>query len=215
MCVVEAGTNRSRGNSEELGDLGRLVANVVAEDQDRPFVWCEPPEASIELVPIGDRKELVLGDRRIDGEHVQVVDPLAFPADVGHADIGEEAVDPGVEPVRIAEARQVTPGDHQRVLQGILGPVDITEDPTGNREQAIDATAEKVDKCDLVAALRCDHELSIHRRHSLDVQWGRRPLLQADGGRSALQLPGRACGGPRLPHRPARQGVMTSESTIA
>ena len=165
MCVVEAGTNRSRGNSEELGDLGRLVANVVAEDQDRPFVWCEPPEASIELVPIGDRKELVLGDRRIDGEHVQVVDPLAVPADVGHADIGEEAVDPGIEPVRIAEARQVTPGDHQRVLQGILGPVDISEDPVRDREQAAATKADQVDERRLVASLCRLDEIAIHALH--------------------------------------------------
>ena len=46
-------------------------------------------------------------------------------------------MDPGIEPVRIAEARQVTPGDHQRVLQGILGPVDIPKDPVRDREQAV------------------------------------------------------------------------------
>ena len=40
--VMEAGTDRPRGKSENLGDLGRLVANVVAEHEDRPLVRREP-----------------------------------------------------------------------------------------------------------------------------------------------------------------------------
>ena len=51
----------------------------------------------------------------------------------------DEAVQPGVEAVRIAEPRQVAPGDHQRVLEGILGPIDIPEDPLRDREEAIAA----------------------------------------------------------------------------
>ncbi len=82
------------------------------------------------------------------------------------AHVREHALEPEVEPVRIAEVRQVTPGDHQRVLQGILGPVDIMKDPAGDPEQAIEASAHQVHECDLVATLRRDHELSIHRRHS-------------------------------------------------
>ncbi len=35
---------------------------------------------------------------------------------------------PSVESVRIAETPEVTPGDHQRVLQGILGPIDVPRD---------------------------------------------------------------------------------------
>jgi hypothetical protein len=51
-------------------------------------------------------------------------------------------------------------------LQGILGPVDIMKDAAGDPEQAIQASAHQVHECDLVATLRRDHELSIHRRHS-------------------------------------------------
>jgi hypothetical protein len=64
-----------------------------------------------------------------------------------------------------AEVRQVTPGDHQRVLQRILGPVDIPKDPTSDREQAVDARADQVHEGDPVATLSEDHEVSIHRRH--------------------------------------------------
>jgi hypothetical protein len=73
-------------------------------------------------------------------------------------------VEPGVEPVRIAEARQVTPGDHQRILQGILGPIDIPEDPMRNREEAATAKADQVDERRLVTSLGCLDEIAIHRR---------------------------------------------------
>ena len=36
-----------------------------------------------------------------------------------------------------AEAPQVPPGDHQRVLQGILGPIDVAEDPVGDSEEPV------------------------------------------------------------------------------
>jgi hypothetical protein len=51
---------------------------------------------------------------------------------------------PGVEPVRIAECPQVTPGDHQRVLNGILGPIDISQDPLCNPEEPVTAHADQV-----------------------------------------------------------------------
>ena len=163
MCVMEAGTDRPRGNSKELGDLGRLVANEVAEDQDRALVRLEPPEAAIELISIGDAQQLVRRGRIVDREHVQVRDPLALPTGFGDADVGEEPVDPRVEPVRIAEARQVTPGDHQRFLQGILGPVDVTQDPMGDREEAAASKADQVDECRLIASLGRHDEIAIHR----------------------------------------------------
>ena len=47
-----------------------------------------------------------------------------------------------------------------------LGPVDIAKDPAGDPEQAIEASAHQVHEGDLIATLRRDHELSIHRRHS-------------------------------------------------
>jgi hypothetical protein len=70
------------------------------------------------------------------------------------AHVREYALQPEVEPVRIAEARQVTPGDHQRVLHRILGPVDIPKDPTSDREQAVDARADQVHEGDPIAPLR-------------------------------------------------------------
>jgi hypothetical protein len=84
---------------------------------------------------------------------------------VRDADVGEQAVDPGVEPVRIAEARKVTPGDHQRILQGILGPIDIPEDPVRDREESVTAELDQIDECRLITALCRLDEVAIHRHH--------------------------------------------------
>ena len=69
---------------------------------------------------------------------------------------------PRVEAVRIAKAPEVTPGDHQRILQGILGPIDVAQDPLGDREQPVAADADQVDKCLPIPAAGRLHEIAIH-----------------------------------------------------
>ena len=51
---MESGAGRARRDAERLGDLGRAVAHVVMEHEDRPLVGRQPAEAALELVPIGD-----------------------------------------------------------------------------------------------------------------------------------------------------------------
>ena len=75
-------------------------------------------------------------------------------------------MNPAAEPVRIAEARQVTPGDHQRVLQGVLGPVDIPEDPVRDRVEAVTMQTHQVDERLLIAALGRLDEIPIHCHRS-------------------------------------------------
>jgi hypothetical protein len=74
-------------------------------------------------------------------------------------------MDPGIESVRIAEVPQVTPGDHQCVLQGILGPIDIPEDALRDREEPVTARLHQIDECRLVATLRRLDEVAVHPHH--------------------------------------------------
>ena len=163
MGVMEPGTDRSGGKSKEVGDLRGLVAHVVTEHEDRALVGGEPTEPAVELVAIGQGQEIVRCGRVVEREHVEVRDPPALPPGFGDADVREESVDPGVEAVRIAEVRQVPPGDHQRVLQGILGPIDIPEDPIRDRVEAIAPRPDQVDECRLISSLGRLDEVAIHR----------------------------------------------------
>jgi hypothetical protein len=165
MGVMETGSDRAPRHAEHLGDHGGLVSEVVTKDENRAHVRLQPSESAIHDVAIDHASELVARDVVGEVEDLELGVPAPVSSRVLDAHVREHPLDPEVEPVRIAEVRQVTPGDHQRVLQGILGPIDVSKDPSGDREQAIDACVNQVHEGDLVATPRRDHELSIHRRH--------------------------------------------------
>ena len=162
---MKTGSDRAPRHAEQFGNDGGLVSEVVAKNEDRTLIRLEPSECAIHDVAIDHASKLVARDVVVEVDDLELGVPAPVSACVLDAHVREHALEPEVEPVRIAEVRQVTPGDHQRVLQGILGPIDIPKNPSGDREQAIDARADQVHEGDLVATPRRDHELSIHRRH--------------------------------------------------
>ena len=139
MGVMESRADCPRRDAEHLGDLRRGVAHEVMQDEDRPFVRREPSEAAIQLVAIGDAEEVVGRRGTFHWKDSEVGRVTALSRRLRDADMGQKTMDPGVESVRIAEATKVTPGDHQRVLHGILGPIDIPEDPLRDREEPVAA----------------------------------------------------------------------------
>ena len=179
MGVMESRADRARRDAERVGDLGERVARVVMEHEDRSLVGRQPPEPTLQLVTVADpsRSSGAAGPstgstRRFDG-------PTTLARRLGDADVGDDAVDPRVEPIRIAEPPKVTPGDHQRVLEGILGSVDVAEDPVREGEEPVARRAHQVDECRLVATLRRLDEIPVasHRRSSHDVRRERRPTV--------------------------------------
>jgi hypothetical protein len=86
-----------------------------------------------------------------------------FSRRLGDAYMRQEAVHPRVESVRIAKAWKVTPGDHQRVLQGILGPIHIPEDPVRDREESVAAELDQVHEGNLITTLCRLDEVAVHR----------------------------------------------------
>src|SRR5215212_6853107 len=118
--MVESRSHGPGRLAEDLGDLYRLIAEIETKDENGALLRDQPAERPIELVAVADGQQIVDGPRRFDLEDPQVGHSPALASCLLDADIREEAVDPRVEPVRIAEAREVTPGDHQRVLQSVL-----------------------------------------------------------------------------------------------
>jgi hypothetical protein len=165
MSVMKSRSNRARRNAEHVGDLRRGVSDEVVQHEDRALVRREPSEAALQLVAVGHAEQVVRSDRGVEGQNAEIGGATTFTRCLGDANVRQEAMDPGVEPVRIAEAREVTPGDHQRILQGILGPIDISEDPMRDREESVTAEFDQVDKRRLVPVLRRYHEVAIHPHH--------------------------------------------------
>jgi len=163
--MVESGSDRAAGQAEDLGELGRLVSDEIAKYEDRALLRHEPSEGAVQLVSVGNAQEVIGRGRALQRQHAQVRDPASLPPGLGDAHVGKQPVHPGVEAGRIAEARQVTPGDHQSVLQSILGPSDVPEDPVGDREEPVAAQPHQVDERDLVATPCRLDEIEIHAHH--------------------------------------------------
>jgi hypothetical protein len=190
MCVEESGTGRPRWDPERLGDLGRGIAQEVVQHENCPLIGRKPTEPTLELVPVGDRKQVVGGSRSVDRQNSKVDGSAPLARRLADAHVDEHAAEPRIEAVRIAEPAQVTPGDHQRLLHGILGPIDVAEDLEGDGEQPIRARTNQVHEGCLVAASRCCHEIAIHSSPLSAPVW-RVPGPMVMPGRQAFSLPGR------------------------
>jgi hypothetical protein len=162
VCVVEPGTGRAARDAEGLGDLGGCVPEVVVQNEDRPLFGRQPAEPTLEQVPVGDGKELIRAGRSVHWQNTKIRGPATLARRLRDADVDEKALEPRIESVRIAEATHVTPGDHQRVLQGILGPIGVAEDPLGGRKETVLASADQVDiRVPIPVPCRLD-EIAVH-----------------------------------------------------
>ena len=112
-------------------------ARVVAQHEDGALLGRQTSESALQLVAVGDRQVVVVPVGMSHGSARRLADEAAITRRLGDAGSDEKAMEPGVEAVRIAESGQVTPGDHQRVLHGILGPIDVAEDPLRDREEPV------------------------------------------------------------------------------
>ena len=76
MLDQESGTSRSPGKAGEIGDLGHREPEGVVEDEHRPLLRRQAPEAAVQLVSVVDGQDLVEGSRRARLEQ----DDVGFPA---------------------------------------------------------------------------------------------------------------------------------------
>ena len=73
------------------------------------------------------------------------------------AGVREEAVEPGVKPIRIAKTGKIPPGASECLLDGVLRSIGITQDQTGCGVQASDRGA-----CERVEGVMIAPSCSFH-----------------------------------------------------
>src|SRR4051794_16804352 len=173
MGVVESRSGGAGRDAEGVGNLDQGQPEVVVQYEDRPLFRRQPPEPPLELVAIGDLASPVLDLRPVDRQEADVGAPVSLPARFRIAGVDEEAVEPGIEPVRIAETGQLAPGDHQCLLHRILGPVDVSEDSLTDREEPVGAGADQDAEGLPVALLGLLDEIAIHGCLARNAHWGR------------------------------------------
>ena len=101
------------------------------QDDEGPRLGREAVEATLELVAIDHHGVRVVHRREVDPLEVDLEPVAPEPARLIDAGTNEQAVEPGVEPVDAPEGGQVAPGPDERLLDGVLGLVGITEDQAG------------------------------------------------------------------------------------
>jgi hypothetical protein len=168
MGVVESRSDRSRRDAERVGDLREWQTDVMVERQQGALIRREATESAFQLVSVVDRELVLVRRRRLDGQYPDAGRPAASLGRFRVAGMDEDPADPGVKPIRIAEARQFTPGDLQRVLRRILGSIDVAEDSLREPIELVTAGTSQVGKCLPVTLLRPNHEVAIHSASSLD-----------------------------------------------
>jgi hypothetical protein len=76
--------------------------------------------------------------------------------------VDQQLVEPCLETVEVAEARQLAPGREECLLDRVLGSVDVVQDAVRDGEETIGGAASEEPEGVLVAGSSRCHERSIH-----------------------------------------------------
>ena len=139
---METGTDGARRNAEDLRRVIEAEPEVVMHDEHRSLIDVEASEAALELIAIGQVDVQVARSRRF--RHRERVDmDLDAPAPsaaacLAIARVDQQAMEPGLETVGIAQAGEAPPGGHECLLGRILGPPFVTKDQPGDDVEPAD-----------------------------------------------------------------------------
>src|SRR4029079_6642150 len=137
----------------------------VMEHHDRAPAGLEGPQAAIEEIAIDDVRREVVSHRDEDrGELDLDGTPSTAPHHV-ETGVDEQSMKPGVEPVDVAQRRQVPPASDHRLLDGVSRELTIAEDQASGRVQPRDGPAGEHGEGVMIATLRSlDQSSLVHGR---------------------------------------------------
>ena len=96
-----------------------------------------------------------------------------------------QSVEPGIEPVRVAQPGKVPPGEHHRLLDRVSRELRVPEDESGGRVQSREGPVDERAEGVMIALTRPLHETSlVHGRLPLGATlWSHSPSLTSVGRR--------------------------------
>ncbi len=124
---MEPGLHRAGGYAKSLGYLLNWQVPPVPQYDDDPLVGRQPGEGGLEREP-GIRGSVRVGCRHLGGvvEGNDANRP-GMPHPVA-ADVDEDPVEPGVEPIHLAQCSPTRPGPGDSFLRRVFGLVAIAQD---------------------------------------------------------------------------------------
>lgn len=148
-------TQRSRSG-------GQRQADVLVQDDDRPMLDRKATEGLLDLVAIRAIPSAIRSRwLQVDRLYGRLEPPPATEF-IRHG-MHEDPVQPPIEPIDVAEFRQLPPAAHQRFLNSVLGKVRVAQDEPGDRMKPIDLARGELAEGFPVAAPRSVDEFLPHR----------------------------------------------------
>jgi hypothetical protein len=150
------GANR---DVERLGHRRDRHSDVVMEHEDRPLLGAEAAEATLELVTLRDERRGV-ADGRIDQRRKLDLDgPSPSTAQDIEAGVDRQSVKPDIEPIVVAQTRQVAPGSKACLLDRVSRKILVPEHESGDGFQPRDGRADERREGVMIAPTRSLDEI--------------------------------------------------------
>jgi peptide-methionine (R)-S-oxide reductase len=137
------------------------------EDDDRALLWSQLCERVLEPGAVHDGVGRIRGGVTGDRMKADAGVPAACPARFRIAGVDDEAVEPGIEALRLAQRRQVAPGTEERLLGGVLGTIPVAQDAHRQGEAAVDVARRKLGERGTIAVRGPVDEIELV--HSLEA----------------------------------------------
>lgn len=167
---MKAGFRSAEVQPETGRHLGQRHPQVVVEDDNRAAIRAEVPEGAIEEIAVDDVAAEVGDDRGVQRGQLDLSQPPLAAAGKIHAGVHEQPMEPGIEPVRVAQRWQVSPGSDHRLLDRVPCEVVVAEDQAGGRVQARDRpTGQRREGVMIASLCSLDETSLVHGRLGLRV----------------------------------------------
>ena len=155
----------------------------MVHHEDGPLLDGQAPEAALQLVAVGQvawpRRRVPPGRGAAGGPRPSAG---ARRRDFVVAGVDQQALEPGVEAVGVAQAADVAPGADEALLDRVLAAVGVAQDPMRQREEPVVGGAREHVERLVVAALCPLDQVTLHRRSAME---GRLPASPSIDGRDA------------------------------
>ena len=169
-----------------LRDLGCREPAVVVEDDHGPLLGLQSTESPLQLFPIGDRTGVV-ADRGVERERSHLLRPAPQLSALVGTGVDHQAIEPGVEPIRIAQRGKLLPRANERFLHRVLRQVRRPKDQASDRVQAIAGGGREDFECLVVSAARRLDEIAPHTLSITGTASWPALLVMTDVGRRSTQ----------------------------
>jgi len=140
---VQTRADRAYRRSDRSGDFLDLEVAVVTKDDSNALIRVEVLEGALEGIAI---LELSGGVMRVSVRSCpiqRVVASVSAAANPIAAGVGEDAPEPGVQSVEVAELRKLAPGSGERVVGRIFGLLGVAKDEAGQPVGLVEARVDQ------------------------------------------------------------------------